>query len=71
MATSLATPMNFLGNALDNILHDPKASQYPGLAVGVATDVLRNTPVDLFSNIPHFQTEVDDSESPALPADAS
>jgi len=68
MASSLATPMNFLGNVLDNIQQDPKAAQFPELAVGVAVDTLRNTPVDLFSNIPHFQSEVNDSESSALPA---
>jgi len=67
MAISLATPMNFMGNVLDNILQDPKAVQYPELAVGVAVDVLRNTPVNLFSNIPHFESEVDNSESPTLP----
>lgn len=68
MASSLATPMNFMGNVLDNITQDPKAAQYPELAVGVAVDTLRNLPVNIFSNIPHYQTEVDDSESSALPA---
>lgn len=67
MATSLSTPMNFIGSVLENIQQDPKAAQYPELAVGVAVDTLKNTPIDLFSNIPHFQTEVDNSESSALP----
>lgn len=67
MAFSLSTPMNFMGNVLDNITQDPKAAQYPDLAIGVAVDTLRNTPVDLFSNIPHFQSEVDTSERTALP----
>lgn len=71
MAASLSTPMNFMGNVLDNIQQDPKAAQYPELAVGVAVDTLRNTPVDLFSNIPHFESEVDDSDSPALPVSGS
>lgn len=71
MAASLATPMNFMGNVLDNITQDPKAAQYPELAIGVAVDTLRNTPVDLFSNIPHFQSEVDNSESSALPVGAA
>jgi hypothetical protein len=71
MSSSLSTPMNFLGNVLDNIQQDPKAAQFPELGVGVAVDALRNTPVDLFSNIPHFQTEVDNSESPALPVGSS
>jgi len=67
MAASLSTPMNFMGNILENIQQDPKAAQYPELAVGVAADALRNTPVNLFSNIPHFESEVDNSESPTLP----
>lgn len=71
MASSLATPMNFMGNVLDNIQQDPKAAQFPELGIGVAVDTLRNTPVDLFSNIPHFQTEVDNSESSALPVGSS
>lgn len=68
MASSLSTPMNFMGNILDNIQQDPKAAQFPELAIGVAVDTLKNTPIDLFSNIPHFQPEVDNSDSPALPA---
>lgn len=71
MATSLATPMNFMGNILDNIQQDPKAAQFPELAIGVAVDALRHTPVNLFSNIPHFQSEVDNSDSSALPVSGS
>ena len=71
MAASLATPMNFMGNVLDNIQQDPKAAQFPELAIGVAVDTLRNTPVNLFSNIPHFQSEADNSDSPALPVGSS
>lgn len=67
MAASLATPMNFMGNVLDNIQQDPKAAQFPELGIGVAVDTLRNTPVDLFSNIPHFQSEADNSESSTIP----
>lgn len=67
MASPLSTPMNFMGNVLDNITQDPKAAHYPELAIGVAVDTLRNTPPDLFSNIPHFQSEVDTSERTALP----
>lgn len=68
MSFSLSTPMNFMGNVLDNIQQDPKAAQFPELGVGVAVDTLRNTPVDLFSNIPHFQSEVDNGGSPASTA---
>lgn len=68
MASSLATPMNFMGNVMDNIQQDPKAAQFPELAVGVAVDTLRNIPVDLFSNIPHFQIGVDSSEPSAISA---
>jgi len=71
VSSSLATPMNFMGNVLDNIQQDPKAAQFPELGIGVAVDTLRNIPVDLFSNIPHFQSEVDDAGSPALPVGSS
>lgn len=71
MASSLSTPMNFIGNVMDNIQQDPKAAQFPELAVGVAVDTLKNTPIGLFSNIPHFQYEVDNSDSSALPVGSS
>lgn len=58
---SWSTPMNMLANVLDNIQHDPQAQQQPMLGIGVAYDTLRNTPVNLFANIPHFESEVDDS----------
>lgn len=67
MASSLSTPMNFMANVLDNFLQDPHASQYPQLAAGVAVDTLKNTPVDLFSNIPHFNIGVDENESANVP----
>lgn len=71
MTSSLSMSMNFIGNVLDNVQQDPKAAQFPELAVGVAVDTLRNTPINLFSNIPHFQSEVDDSEHSTLPDGSS
>lgn len=58
---SWATPMNMMANVLDNIQHDPQGQRQPMLGIGVAYDTLRSTPVDLFSNIPHFESEVDNS----------
>lgn len=70
MASSLSTPMNFMGNVLNNFAQDPQAAQYGELAIGVALDTLRNTPVDLFSNIPHFNYG-DTSESANASGSAS
>lgn len=68
MSTNLTTGINFLGNALDSILQDPQGGQHPDLAVGAAFDVIKNTPVDQFSSIPHYQLEDPANESPAVPA---
>jgi hypothetical protein len=62
MTTAVTTAMNFLGNALDSILQDPKGGQHPDLAVGAAFDVVKNTPIDMYSSIPHYETEVGNSE---------
>lgn len=67
MTASIATPMNFLANAFFNIVHDPASSEAAPLAAGVALDVLKNMPVNLFSNVPHFESEVGPDESSALP----
>jgi hypothetical protein len=70
MSTAVTTSMNFLGNALDSILHDPQAGRHPDLAVGAAFDVLKSTPVDMFSSIPHYELQDGPNESPALPGSA-
>ena len=67
---SWATPMNMMANALDNIQQDPQAQKLM-LGMGVAYDTLKNAPIDLFSNIPHFQSEVDGSVSGNLPNSGS
>lgn len=58
--TSWATPMNFMANVLDHIQQDPSANKIM-LGIGLAYDTMRNTPVDLYANIPHFESEVDGS----------
>lgn len=68
MSTAVILGMNFLGNALQSILSDPKGAQHPDLAIGAAFDVVKNTPIDQFSNVPHFQLEESANESPAVPA---
>lgn len=60
--TSWSTPINMIGNVMDNIQSDPRAQKLM-LGVGPAIDVMKNTPIDLFSNIPHFDSEVDNSVS--------
>lgn len=66
MSTPLSTPMNFMGNVLENFNQDPKAAQNIELAPGVAMDVLRNAPADTFANIPHFEYEAENSDTAAL-----
>ena len=68
MSTAITTSMNFLGNALQSILSDPKGAEHPDLAVGAAFDVLKNTPIDQFSNVPHYQLGETANESPAVSA---
>jgi len=63
---SWSTPMNMMANVLDNIQQDPQAQKLM-LGIGVAYDTVRSTPVDLFSNIPHFESEVDNSVSGNTP----
>lgn len=71
MTASVSTPMNFISNAFLNIIHDPAAEQLSPLVAGVAMDVYKNTPVDVFSNIPHFEVEVSNDESGNVPGAAA
>lgn len=66
--TSISAPMNVLANVLDNIQHDPQAQKQPILGVGMAFDTLKHVPIDMFSSIPHFESEVDGSVSGNVPA---
>jgi len=63
---SWATPLNMMANVLDNIQQDPQAQKLM-LGMGVAYDTVRSTPIDLFANIPHFESEVDNSVSGNIP----
>jgi hypothetical protein len=68
--TSWAMPVNFMANTLDNIQQDPKANKIM-LGIGLAYDTMRNVPVDLYANIPHFESEVDGSVAANSPAGGS
>lgn len=67
MTLSVATAINFVGNVMDNLQQDPQAAQHPELHPGIALDALKNTPVEMFSNIPLYNTEADNNESSAVP----
>ncbi len=56
---SWSTPVNVIANVLDNIQEDPQAQRLM-LGIGPAVDVMRNAPINLFSSLPHFESEVDD-----------
>lgn len=63
MTASMSTPMNFIGVAFDNLINDPATAQLSPLLAGVAMDMSKSIPVNLYSNIPHYETEVADNES--------
>jgi hypothetical protein len=71
VTASISTPMNFIGNAFLNLMHDPAAEQAAPLVAGVAMDVGKNAPIDLYSNIPHFETEVNANESGNIPGSST
>jgi hypothetical protein len=71
VTSSVSTPMNFIGNAFLNLMHDPAVGQAAPLVAGVAMDVGKNTPINLYSNIPHFETEVNANESGDIPGSAT
>ncbi len=63
---SMSAPMNMMANVMDNIQHDPQGQKLM-LGMGVAYDVMKNIPINLFANIPHFEFEADGSDSAKLP----
>lgn len=58
--SSWAGPANMMSNVLENLQQDPRVSQTM-LGIGMAWDALRSVPVDLFANVPHFESEVEGS----------
>ena len=44
----------------DYLERDPQVSQMM-LGLGPAYDIIKNVPIDLLSNIPHFESEVEGS----------
>jgi hypothetical protein len=53
-----STPMDMFGNALDNLQETPQVSRIM-LGIGLASDAVKNVPVDLLSTIPHYENETD------------
>jgi len=66
--TSWAAPVNVMGNVLDNLQQNPQVAQMM-LGLGPAYDIMKNVPIDLLANIPHYESEVDghNGKSPARP----
>lgn len=58
--TSWAAPVNMMANVLDNLQQDPQVAKMM-LGIGPAYDVVKNVPIDLLANIPHFESEVEGS----------
>jgi len=66
--TSWAAPANIMANVLDNLQQSPQVAQMM-LGLGPAYDIMKNVPIDLLANIPHYESEVEGSNgrSPARP----
>lgn len=58
--TSWATPVNMMANVLDSLQQNPQVAQMM-LGLGPAYDVMKNVPIDLLANIPHYESEVEGS----------
>lgn len=58
--TSWSAPAQVMANAMDNLQQDPQVAQMM-LGLGPAFDIMRRVPVDLLSNTPHFESEVEGS----------
>ena len=58
--TSWSAPVQVMANALDNLQQDPQVSQMM-LGLGPAFDIMKRVPIDIISNTPHFESEVDGS----------
>lgn len=57
---SWAAPLNSMANVLDALQQDPQVSKMM-LGLAPAYDVMKNMPIDLLANMPHFESEVEGS----------
>jgi hypothetical protein len=68
--TAWSTPLDMTAAVMENIQQDPQASKIM-IGVGPAMDVVKNAPINLFSNIPHYEFEANDSVRSNLPGTAN
>lgn len=68
--TAWTAPLDMVASAMDNIQQDPQASKLM-VGIGPAMDVVKNAPINLFANIPHYEFEANDSVKSNLPGTAS
>ena len=68
--TAWSTPLDMVAAVMENIQQDPQANQVM-VGVGPAMDVVKNAPINLFSNIPHYEFEANKSVQSNLPGVAS
>lgn len=64
-----STPLVMMANVMENIQQDPQASKIM-IGIGPAVDVVRNAPINLFANIPHYEFEAQPSEPANLSGNA-
>lgn len=64
--TAWSTPLDMMSSVMENIQQDPQANQVM-IGIGPAMDVVKNAPINLFSNIPHYEFEVNPSVQSNLP----
>ena len=68
--TAWSTPLDMISAVMENIQQDPQASKVM-IGVGPAMDAVKNAPINLFSNIPHYEFEANSSVQSNLPGTAN
>jgi len=68
--TAWSTPLDMASAVMQNIQQDPQASKIM-IGIGPAMDVVKNAPINLFANIPHYEFEANDSVQSNLPGAAN
>lgn len=68
--TAWSAPLDMVSAVMENIQQDAQASQIM-IGVGPAMDVVKNAPINLFSNIPHYEFEANNSVQSNLPGPTS
>lgn len=64
--TAWSTPLDMVAAVMENIQQDPQANKTM-IGIGPAMDVVKNAPINLFFNGPHYEFEANNSVQSNLP----